>query len=1430
MANRYDDLLAALPRGKFYQIEEGSTVLPYQDAPHEFEFRTNKANRRFIAYVGDVEIGEIMSDIDGRAIVRTVRNLAPGEYEIRILDPLDSTITRDYVSIKHLAAWLDMYATVLNEMDVQIDEMDAARSIETVTPTYIQEVYGAPLRAPKLSSFVHEDYRRQLIQMRSAFRHFGGHPYGLSQVVEAFTSVSPFIVPKEWRPFWVVGTNVLGQNGDLASRSRMVTQQYAPPGASTPILDFPDLNRQLRFYVHPNITGTVTSGFRQPPEPGRITVTIADTNRMTVEGTDENGDTVSEIIPDPAVTAAAGTYYSQNIFTTITEATKSGTAGLIGLGDKHFVRVTRVGDFNRPALAKTLYYDGLDADDLPQFTLDTGESTLGPEQGLVTLKDIGRAAKLFGIVEVAAAGTFNLDPLSGTLLLFHDRLWLEIDDRGVLGIDIGEGSATVTPATAATRINDAFNADTRYGASYNAVASVITGTEGDNDLVLSIRAPNELTTSNRSRVKIHPGPCDAAPVQVFNLPRSSSRLTANAGSTLTCVSTQQMPDVATADPAPFRRRFDARVRGLRLGITAGSLNAILSDNVSMTMRVSLSPTYTFSAADVGGYVRWADGENPAANDGLHKIIGLAGAHAILLHENPELGVEFDVGGDGTSTGFGAVYAPGEIVTVTNNNKSTNVLTLLAAPAQTWLAGAIVEVVDDTPYTADGSLGIGEIDLDVDTTFRPYHDFGDSISFVSGTTWRITSLRATFSGASGNVIISGATNAENNGTFPITAAGTTTLDFTNANAVAETSEFEWALEALPSTLDDALTPQGASMPDGWRVMSAATTVTLGNSSGVSSTQAPGLYTPSRVILASANNIQFQKNFLEALVYRGLPLTATFWVQEHTANSTEYQIDVSFDDGSTFFEVEAVDLNSTILEITNVRGPLNPTAVAGTFYVPYDATTCIIRLTRTPDVAAAGTMSFERFVLHSATGTSLAMGENTVLRSQKRTKFGELLYIWSPETLPEEDLKALGLSPDGSSSQPATVSDDGLSLEGYKQGHIDRVTSAHAYWDRVDVSEIDDTVVPGVRLNLRGVYDDTDWDALATADTLEMLTSVAGTPPRMSHIKPSRASLIEEETLTMSDGGGGSGIATLSLTSNHEGAYPQAPNTGTGTGARLYELRIEDTTITLTNGLVSTIPAGAPIPLPDSVDEDSVQPWEFTAANAIRVNSPYFNSTSTYVIDYDVLMRATSEAIELEAPEVTMEDYVWLADLAHYKRHNVEERNRSRLEQLNFLADYTAQLSERADTNEAATITRNNGLVTETVPSINWVFTNSKTVRLDPGVFDTNSIYSIEYQARVPHIESAVNVRLEWRSATTEGGLTAASWIEVENNQVLSPVYTAGADVTVNAPRAWHQMRVTVTGVVDPETDLRIYGFGLKGIHLFGANAYAPGVVTSPDVVV
>lgn len=637
--------------------------------------------------------------------------------------------------------------------------------------------------------------------------------------------------------------------------------------------------------------------------------------------------------------------------------------------------------------------------------------------------------------------------------------------------------------------------------------------------------------------------------------------------------------------------------------------------------------------------------------------------------------------------------------------------------------------------------------------------------------------------------------------------------------------------------DTVDVDGSNVPDGWR---------LYNALGAEITE--GYIQKSRTVLeaagADADGIGTTDMVLERTIsiaaYRGFLVTVAFWGQAH-ATGRSFQIDVAFDGGS-FTAGTPLAVAGTMFDsvASTDGGVLDPTQIAETVVVPPLADTMTIRIIFV-DAATNELFSAEHITVTTAQ-TGLFVGQATTPLSAKRQAFGEVLYLWSPEPLQQAARRGLGLADNRIDGQPE------------QPGVIDRLQNAHSVCDRYDVSEFSPS-------NLVGCYTGSDWNNA----TLENMTLEVETPPRSSFVRPSDVSMVEADlTFTAPSD------ATLPEPSAHEGPYPEQSfadevlfEDGAPVPAEPQVVQVTDvadsvtaavdglqtltdasasfdessvglsvrrfgdtnavnngifrvvartaTTLTFINP-VGVLEAGSPGSY--SVGEQGVLPWRFIAADEIQVASvaagdpadeAVFEGSASYRLRYRRPIRATTPVLDLGA---SFADYIWFVDLAYFQRREPTSSAYARSTQLVFDAAYRSTLTVPADTAALASLYADDGVNRRLISRTRWRFLSRTAVEIDSNEFQADTIFSFEYQALLPKYPSPSDVRIYMRSNAIENDVTSEPWTET----------------TLDGPVAgvrYHQLRVDVTGVVDTG-DVQISGLGLKGLHLYGAGAFAPGI--------
>lgn len=1392
--NRFRDLTNAIPSGPFYAAS--GQILPLRDEPYQFRFDagTARASHSFKVYVNDVLAGATTANGIGVALVELT--LEAGDQNIVLVDDADGRRFLSPVTIRHSATWHAAQADVIEELDGRVDDIERGLSIATATPAYI-EALGRMVRQPdpsdinELVVYSTDSYRRLIQELRGAYRHFGGHPLGMRQAVSAFTSVSPFVVPREWRPHWILGAQLL-VNGDLETRSRYSTAQYAAAGTTT---ELPNLNANSRTAVITTIAGasTATSGFTQPPHPQRLTVTFAAAGTATISGTTDVGAAVAETL----TAAGAGTLTSTLEFASVTSVVNTSASAIaVGTGDSRFIKILTLGSYNKLGAATLSWNTGSPGN----LVWNGGAPVNVTTGGTYTLTTAATPAYAHGRVAVTpSTGTFDFDPVgTGVEANFHDQLWVLRDVSYSRRIDLGGASETI--ANVVTTINS----------SLIVGATEIVGTEEATDR--SVLRLNSSLSGELARVSLMPGPGDAS-LQLMGLPRSSSTLDAGASAaatSLSVVDSTRMPTVA--GPQLARNIATAPLAAVAIQSVSQGTTYGVDGQLQLVVASATSKTLAWKA--------------PGATLGTAQNVVAGGEFTLASGTTPAMTITVVVESDllpaasGTTNNAVEVYSPSTFRVRVRGLRR-------AAPAGADNGSITGTTSTCTFSSASYTFGASDVGghVRVSNAVNTNNNGIHRIVGVSGGNATLLNQRAGASSTTG-VFVTEATIKfavwhqgeivtvnENDLSAPGTLTLSTPLTLAwPEHAIVEVvdeapytergvfgageMEVEVDLDYAPASTSNSVTAVGTNVPDGIEVVSSGTTAVAGN---MGTTHQAGLFSPSRLILVSAatTEIELRASAPLAVLHKGKRIVLEAWVQEHTEDGAAFTLDVSFDDGVTWTNTAGATPDAAVLRLvtdTTDEGPLDPTQLRGHAWVPYDAESCTIRLVREAPGAGTATISVEKLTVTADNATGFWLGTDTVIRSAKRAAFGEMLYVWSPEPLSSREREFMGMPPEDSDSSLPDA-----------PGHIDLVSNAHGYWERVDMTAYDGDEVA---TNVKGLYTELDW---LTAPLIGMEV-IVGTPAKLSFIRPTRLSDVTGEELLVVAGAGND--ATLTLDSAHEGSFPQDPSDRD----RLYETLSADRTITLPSGRTVIVPEGSTVPVPSTpttAPESTAQPWQFIAADEIRIHNDYYDASSTYSLDYGTLMRVTTPMIDLGADYL---DNLWLIDMAHFTRRDVEERPTRRVQQLTFAADASAGLNFVADTDSHDhVLTRDDGVTREVLNAADWSFSNNRTVQLAAGTLETDSIYSLDYAALVPRPYTEAELVLEWQP-TDSGGTALQDYQVVTIGQVVSQATQA---VSQNGFR-YHRLRVTASNMRDVR-DFRIYGLGLKGIRIFG-DEYAPGILT------
>lgn len=1164
MVSRYDELIATMPQGRFYATV--GRILPFRDTPYEFLFEGGSPNTVYGLFVNNVEHGEVTTDLNGDALVSVLLERGRNDMRLENDDTgqvslLGFVDIRDWATWH--AAYADVFEDLdedIAEIHVASKLSQATpRFIEDAQGKILRQPND-------MGIYVQESYRQLLRQMRQAYRLWGSRQAGLDQVVNAITSVSPLVVPQPWRPHWILGTqladnadlqqharslanaltnnnqrsrdfvrqsftsaqaNVLRQansakafriefgvgwpatadvtltgvrpdgtidtevfdaaassnvNGTTVFRYLIGIDVVNPSGAATATVKTTDTVDTLAVF-----TSNQPRPLAQPPQAQCITATFSASwpigNNIIITGLRPGGAVVSETLIGSSSTTVTSFESFERIYTIIQTTPSGAGTATVGVKDDRFARVVELSSYN--GSSGILFYEST----RQTLSWNLGTAVPIPSSGRYILSGPRTGAFWYGLATTPATYAFGN----------NTRLYMEADGRGILRIVL---TAAPTPSQLVTTINNAFSADTRYGAAYGIIASVFSGS-GFTQSVIRLASPTSETIVHSGQpASITAGPTQTLTDTQANFPLSvvdqfvtiknsapnnngTFRITAQLSSTQIqytntigvgvgpregsayCITSQSSIKIYPGGFAPTQAIFGLPFFTSTLfgAHSAGTTTVILNIGTAgqipgpgAKLRIGRSVRAASGAGAVAILINptlaqfTAGATTPRQADigGYINIFsgGVAanfGVHRIVGISGSNFIIKHETSASGGQFSVAPAHnweleSGGEIVTV--QNKLSSLVTIDSPLVNAFDSGALVEILGEVPYEAHGHAGLASITVDVDRVFLP-----------------------------------------------------------------------------PSNANDFGPVVGTEVPDGWQAFGSTAVMV-----------ARGYYEARRLQLVSTGvgNIQLQRVVPEALDYKGFKLHVTFWMQQSIASGHSFNARVSFDD-STFTSGSIVTVPPTVS--SGGFGTLNPTRVDAIVEIPYNATTCIIQLNHFSGSTTNNTIYIDRCAVtittdatvQSANNAALFLGSGTVPRNDHRTYFGKVLYVWSPNELNDRERASLGVPPQGGGSAPATP------------GHIDWVLNAHGLWERFDVSEYS----AGLPVNVKGAYTDTDWIA-ATKTHLDVTVS---TPARLSYVAPSQVSAIPGEVLAPSGGG----VANLLQPSDMYGTFPQAPDGR----ARLYK---------------------------------------------------------------------------------------------------------------------------------------------------------------------------------------------------------------------------------------------------------------------------------------
>lgn len=331
---------------------------------------------------------------------------------------------------------------------------------------------------------------------------------------------------------------------------------------------------------------------------------------------------------------------------------------------------------------------------------------------------------------------------------------------------------------------------------------------------------------------------------------------------------------------------------------------------------------------------------------------------------------------------------------------------------------------------------------------------------------------------------------------------------------------------------------------------------------------------------------------------------------------------------------------------------------------------------------------------------------------------------------------------------------------ESGLIRETHNAHEEVDAFDITDI----VLGDIVNLRGAVTEADWIA-STRTNMEI---VGRQITRFSYVKPEIIS--QQTSVGLAFTGVGPWTATLTIETDED-----------QTKAILFE-------------------DGIPVPN----DE-----WSFTDSTTVEISTG-FNASAVYTINYQALIRVETAPIDLVVPADNGND-TWFPDFLAWSRHRSEIDILRETVSLIFNASFVATLNIRSDQDKLnSVLTENTGVSQRIIPKESWTYLDSRTIRINGAEFNSNAIYSLEYNQQLVDPNRVASITVEVRSAASVFSLGSATYRE----------FGPGLELCVDTSLRYHQIRVTISDVGDTR-DVRIHSATLRGLNMTGTGSPPPG---------
>ena len=113
-----------------------------------------------------------------------------------------------YVTTRNYATQLAALAQVTESIDEGTEQVLLDARLATSSLGLTEAVFGKTVNTGNIDYDL-DVYRQLLVELRAAYRYWGGTVDGMARVIRAFTQISPLILPVAFGPAWILGKDIL---------------------------------------------------------------------------------------------------------------------------------------------------------------------------------------------------------------------------------------------------------------------------------------------------------------------------------------------------------------------------------------------------------------------------------------------------------------------------------------------------------------------------------------------------------------------------------------------------------------------------------------------------------------------------------------------------------------------------------------------------------------------------------------------------------------------------------------------------------------------------------------------------------------------------------------------------------------------------------------------------------------------------------------------------------------------------------------------------------------------------------------------------------------------------------------------------------------------------------------------------------------------